>query len=99
MDVAFDPSDDAGTVEPNESAQQKRKIPHEVQKLFRCRRTVFAMLTKRGYDVRLPPDAVTVGAFVKKFGLVAHRGAFGMSVRHATNQNKVIHVVRGFFRD
>lgn len=97
MDVVFDPNEEASDAGPPAGQSQqppKRKIPDDVQQLFRCRRTVFAMLLKRGYVAPPPPDALNVGKFVAKYGLTAERGALAMVASHQDNQDRKIFVVR-----
>ena len=97
MDVAFDP-DQPAEAAPAAAAAPKRKIPDEVQQLFRCRQTVYAMLRKRGYLAPPMPDVLNVGKFVEKYGVHVERSQLLLSVKHAADPSKTLHVVRTYAR-
>jgi hypothetical protein len=93
MDVAFDPDEVPAAAAA--VAAPKRKIPDEVQQLFRCRQTVYAMLRKRGYVAPPTPDVLNAAKFVEKYGIHVERSQLLMSVKHAADPTKTLHVVRG----
>lgn len=92
MDVVDGPTAEEGP--PAAPEPVKRRIPDDVQQLFRCRQTVFSMLRKRGYVAPATPDVLHVGKFADKFGLQVERSELLLSVQHSEDPNRKLHVVR-----
>lgn len=85
-------------LDDSRSQGQRRKIPDEIQKLFRCRKTVFSMLRKRGYNIDIPEDALNLSKFVEKFGLVFGREVLEVVAKgNSRNDNIICAVCSVFF--